>query len=109
MKHARSSYKSGIYTDSEFFVDASSGVLGKEDWALAVRDVRVRGTGRQWQYVGGGGEEMKKLQRERESKNSLKSIADGSVDQQHRTMFCALKYARSSNIATNFDGQRFFC
>ena len=30
---------------SGFLVDASSGVLGKEDWALAVAGGRVRGTG----------------------------------------------------------------
>ena len=31
--------------DSGFLVDASSGVLGKEDWALAVGGGRVWGTG----------------------------------------------------------------
>ena len=33
-----------IVIDSGFMVDASSGVLGKEDWALAVEGTRVRGT-----------------------------------------------------------------
>ena len=31
--------------DSGFFVDSSSGVRGKGDWALAVGGGRVRGTG----------------------------------------------------------------
>ena len=44
LKHARSSNKPAISMDSGFFVYASSGVLGGEDWALAVRGGRVRGT-----------------------------------------------------------------
>ena len=61
----------------------------KENWALAVGGASVRGTERQWQYVGGGGEQVQELQRERDGKDFLKGTADGSVDQQHRTMFCA--------------------
>ena len=35
----------GINMDSGFLVNASSGVLGKEDWTLAVGGGRARGTG----------------------------------------------------------------
>ena len=43
LKHVRSSYKPAMFMDSGFLVDASSGVLEKEDWALAVGRGRVRG------------------------------------------------------------------
>ena len=45
LKHARSSYKPAIFMGSGVLVDASSEVLGKEDWALVVGGGRVRGTG----------------------------------------------------------------
>ena len=85
--------------DSGFLVDASSGALEKEDLALAVGGGRVRGTrskgsGNTW----GEGLENKveELQRERDGRGSLLGTTDSSVDQQHRTTFCALEHARSS-------------
>ena len=39
---------------------------------------------------------MVELQRERGGKGSLIGTTDGGVDQQYRTMFCALKCGRSS-------------
>ena len=98
-KHACSSYEPAILMDSGFLVDDSSGVFGKEDWALAVGGGRVRGRGSKssnsmW---GEGLEEVEKLQRERDGRDSLIGTTDSSVDQQHRTTFCALKHARSSN------------
>ena len=85
--------------DSGFLVYTSSGVLGGEDWALAVGGGRVRGTrskssNSMW---GEGWEEVEKLQRERDGRDSLIGTNDRSVDQQHRTTSCGLKHARSSN------------
>ena len=85
---------------SGVLVDAFSGVLGKEDWALAVGGGRVRGTGRivvvnsTWREgLEIRGEEQ--LQRERESRVSLLGTNDSGVDQRHRTPFCALKHERA--------------
>ena len=81
-------------------MDASSGeCLGGGDWALAVGGGRVRGTrSKSSNSVWGEGlEEVEKLQRERDGRDSLIGTTDSSVDQQHRTTFCALKHARSSN------------
>ena len=74
--------------------------LGGEDWVIAVGGGRVRGTrSNSSNSVCGGGEweEVEKLQRERDGRDSLIGTTDSSVDQQHRTTFCALKHARSSN------------
>ena len=66
LKCARSSYKPAIFMDSGVLVDALSGMLGREDWALAVGSGRVRGTGTRsssrsvW---GEGLEEVEELQR----------------------------------------------
>ena len=59
--------------DSGFLVDASSGVLGGKDWALAVGGGRVRGTrsissNSMW---GEGLDEVENLQRERDCRESL--------------------------------------
>ena len=99
LKHECSRFKPAIGMDSRCFVDASSGVLGEGDWALAVRGGRVRGTrsnssNRVW---GEGLEEVETLQKERDGRDSLLCTTGSSVDQQHRTTFCALKHARSSN------------
>ena len=40
---------------------------------------------------------MEEPQEERDGRDSLIGTTDSSVDQQHRTTFCALKHARSSN------------
>ena len=45
LKDVRSNYRPANIMDSAFLVYASSGVLGKEDWALAVGGGTVRGTG----------------------------------------------------------------
>ena len=100
LKHARSSYKPAIFMGSGFLVDASLGVLGGEDWALAIGGGRVRGTGGKgsgsmWRE--GIDNKVEELQRERDGRDSLLGTTDSSsVDQQHRTTFCALKHARSS-------------
>ena len=99
LKHVRSSYKPAISKDSRVLVDASSGVLGKEDWALAVEGGRVQGTGsKDSGSTWGEGLEKKieELQRERDGRGSLLATTDRRVDQQHRTIFCALKHVRSS-------------
>ena len=72
---------------------------GGEDWALAVGGGRVRGTRSKSSnsMLGEGWEEVEKLQRERDGTDSLMRTTETSVDQQHRTTFCALKHARSSN------------
>ena len=47
--------------------------------------------------VGGAEKKVEELQRERDGRDSLLSTTNNSsVDQQHRTTFCALKYVRSS-------------
>ena len=42
-------------------------------------------------------EEVERLQRERDGRDSLKGTTDSSVDQQHRTTVGALKHACTSN------------
>ena len=86
--------------DSGFLVDASSGVLGKEDCALQVGGGRVRGTGSEgsgstWRE--GLENKVEEPQEERDGRDSLLGTTDIPV-QQHRTTFCALKHARSSYI-----------
>ena len=73
LEHVRSSYKPAILMGSGFLADASSGVLGGEDWALAVGGGRDRGTGSKgsgstW---GEGLEEVEELQRERKTAATL--------------------------------------
>ena len=111
LKHARSRYEPAIFMGSGFFVDASSGVHGKEGRALAVGGGRVRGTrssnsgsGSMW---GEGLEKVEELQREQEGMDSYLGTADSSVDQQHRATFYALKYARSNYIPTFSMGSGF--
>ena len=73
-------------------------MLGGEDWALAVGGGRVRGTrGNCRGMYGEGLEEVEKLQRERDGRDSLIGTTDSSVDQQHRMSFCVLNNARISN------------
>ena len=51
-------------------VDASSGVLGKEDWALAVGGGRVRGTGSSCSVVCGGKDRRKRWKSRRKSETA---------------------------------------
>ena len=72
---------------------------GKEDRALAVGGGRVRGTGSKgsastWRE--GLENKVEEPQEERDGRDSLLGTTDSSVDQQHRTTFCASKRARSS-------------
>ena len=93
LKHARDSYKPAIYMDSGLSFDASSEVYGGEDFALAVGSGKLKG--------GRGSvlrEGMKRAgsQRERDGGDSFLATTDTSIKQQYRTVFCALKHARSS-------------
>ena len=86
--------------DSGVLVDASSGVLGGRDWALAVGGGTARGTrSKSSNSVWGEGLENKveEPQEERDIRDFLLGTTDSSVDQQHRTTFFALKHACSSN------------
>ena len=80
-------------------VDVSSGVLRKEDWALAVGGGRVKGTRSNCRGMWGKGLENKveEPQEERDDRHFFLGTTDSSVDQQHRTTFFALKHACSSN------------
>ena len=74
--------------DSGFLVDASSGVLGKEDCALQVGGGRVRGTGSEgsgstWRE--GLENKVEEPQRERDGGDSLLGTTETSTYQQHRT------------------------
>ena len=91
-------------------VDTSSRVLGGEDWALTVGGGRVRGTRRYSRNSvwGDGLEEVEKLQRGRDGRDSPLGTIDSSVDQQHRTTFCALKDARSRNKQASLMGGGFW-
>ena len=76
-------------------IDASSGVLWKEDWALAVGGGRVRGTiiskssngsGSSIFVGGGSGEGIRAAERaRRKGDSSLGTTADSSVDQQQHS------------------------
>ena len=92
LKQTRSSYKPAIYVDSGLSFDASSGVYGGEDLALAVGSGKVRGGS---SSVLGEGMKRAGPQRERDGADSFLATAD-SIRQQHRTAFCALKHMRSS-------------
>ena len=93
LNHTRSSYKPDIYMGSGLSFDASSGVFGGEEVALAVGIGKVKGgSGRVWK------ERMKRAgpQRERDGGDSFLATTD-SIRQQYCTAFCALKHARSSH------------
>ena len=73
--------------DSGFLVDTSSGVLGGEDWALAVGGGTVRGTrskGSKSMWWGEWLEEVETLQRERDGRDSL--LLRGTIV--NRTKYC---------------------
>ena len=74
-------------------------MLEKEDWALAIRDGIVRGTGRKgssgtWRE--GLTNKVEELQTGLDSRDGRLSITDNRVDQLHRTPFCASKHALST-------------
>ena len=77
--------------DSGLSFDASSGVYGGEDLALAVGGKGRGGSSSVWE------EGVKRVgsQRERGGGDSFFATAD-SIKQQYRTAFCALKHTRSS-------------
>ena len=92
-----------------FWCRCLRGCLGWGDWALAVGGGTVRGKrSKSGNSVWGEGlEEVKEPQEERDGRDSLISTTDSSVDQQHRTTFCALKHARSSYKPTILMGGGF--
>ena len=93
MKYTRSSYKPAIYMDSGLSFDASSEVFGGGDLALAAGSSKVRGgSSRVWEE----GVKKAEPQRERDSGDSFLATTDGSIKQQYRPAFCALKHTRSS-------------
>ena len=63
-------------------------MLGWEDWALAVGGGRIRGTGSNssgmWRERL---EELEELQREEDRRGSRPGTTDGSVNQEHLTVF----------------------
>ena len=93
--------------DSGFLVGASSGVLGKEGWALAVgggrvRDTGSKGSGTTWRE---GIENMvEDPPGERDGGDSLLGSTGSGVDQEHRTACSASKHARSSYKPAIFVG-----
>ena len=78
--------------DSGLSFDASSGVYGGEDLALAVGSGKLKGGS---SSVLGGEVKRVEPQRERDGGDSFLATAD-SIKQQNRTAFCALKHTRSS-------------
>ena len=97
-EHARSSYKPAIFMDSGFLFDASLEILGGEDWALAggggwVKGIESNGSSSMF----GEGLDDLGVQREQDGREAFPGMTNSSIDQQHRTTFCALKHARSSH------------
>ena len=79
--------------DSGLSFDASSEVVGGEDWDLAVGSGKVCGGS---SSVSGEGVKRAEPQRERDGEDSFLATTDGSIKQQYRTAFCALKHTRCS-------------